>query len=161
MAQLMPSPLTVSCFSKIQIGFSFLVLAHPGTPGQRCVYTLCIRMHHFVVKLSQYFLRLRRQGGTDPPVPLTKIMRTPLNSDNDIGNELWTFSGTTRAPARLNAVTPPASTSVNCNSLTSCHSNGSGVPHCRRRTVNRVRQMARAYSKEFFGVHNFKSSCMM
>jgi len=30
MAQLMPLPLTVSCFSKIQIGFTFLVPAHPG-----------------------------------------------------------------------------------------------------------------------------------
>jgi len=36
-AQLMPLPLTVSCFSKIQIGFTFLVLAHPGSPGQRAV----------------------------------------------------------------------------------------------------------------------------
>ena len=34
MAQLMPLPLTASCFSKIQIGFTFLVLAHRGTPGQ-------------------------------------------------------------------------------------------------------------------------------
>ena len=34
MAQLMPLPLTVSCFSKIQIGFTFLVLAYPGTPGK-------------------------------------------------------------------------------------------------------------------------------
>jgi len=33
MAQLMPLPLTVSCFSKIQIGFTFLVLAHMGSPG--------------------------------------------------------------------------------------------------------------------------------
>ena len=32
-AQLMPTPLTVSCFSKIQIGFTFLVLAHPGSSG--------------------------------------------------------------------------------------------------------------------------------
>jgi len=30
MAQLMPLPLTVSCFSKIQVGFTFLVPAHPG-----------------------------------------------------------------------------------------------------------------------------------
>jgi len=37
MAQLMPLPLTVSCFSKIQIGFSFLVPAYPGSPGQRAV----------------------------------------------------------------------------------------------------------------------------
>ena len=34
MVQLMPLPLTVSCFSKIQIGFTFLVPAHPGSPGQ-------------------------------------------------------------------------------------------------------------------------------
>ena len=33
MAQLMPLPLTVSCFSKIQVGFTFLVPAHPGSPG--------------------------------------------------------------------------------------------------------------------------------
>jgi len=33
-AQLMPLPLTVSCFSKVQIGFSFLVPAHPGSPGK-------------------------------------------------------------------------------------------------------------------------------
>jgi len=34
MAQLMPLPLTVSCFSKIQIGFTFLVAAHPSNPGK-------------------------------------------------------------------------------------------------------------------------------
>ena len=33
----MPLPLTVSCSRKIQIGFTFLVPAHPGTPGQRAV----------------------------------------------------------------------------------------------------------------------------
>jgi len=32
--QLMPLPLTVSCFSKIQISFTFLALAHPGSPGK-------------------------------------------------------------------------------------------------------------------------------
>ena len=31
MAQLMPLPLTVSCFSKIQIGFTFLVPAQLGS----------------------------------------------------------------------------------------------------------------------------------
>ena len=34
MARLMPLPLTVSCFSKIQIDFTFLVTAHPGSPGK-------------------------------------------------------------------------------------------------------------------------------
>jgi len=42
MAQLMPLLLTVSCFSKIQIGFTFLVLAHPGSPGQRAVKRMCV-----------------------------------------------------------------------------------------------------------------------
>ena len=42
MAQLMPLPLTVSCFSKIQIGFTFLVPAHPGSPGQRDVKRMCV-----------------------------------------------------------------------------------------------------------------------
>jgi len=37
MAQLMSLPHTVSCFSKIQIGFTFLVLAHLGSPGKRAV----------------------------------------------------------------------------------------------------------------------------
>ena len=41
-AQLMPLPLTVSCFSKIQIGFTFLVPAHPGSPGHRAVKRLCV-----------------------------------------------------------------------------------------------------------------------
>ena len=44
MAQLMPLPLTVSCFSKIQIGFTFLVPAHPGSPGQRAVKQVCVCM---------------------------------------------------------------------------------------------------------------------
>ena len=41
-AQLMPLPLTVSCFSKIQIGFTFLAPAHPGSPGQRAVKRVCV-----------------------------------------------------------------------------------------------------------------------
>jgi len=41
-AQLMPLPLTVSCFSKIQIGFTFLVSAHLGSPGKRAVKRVCV-----------------------------------------------------------------------------------------------------------------------
>ena len=40
MAQLMPLPLTVSCFSKIQIGFTFLVPAHPGKKGKGSPYLI-------------------------------------------------------------------------------------------------------------------------
>ena len=42
MAQLMPLPLTVFCFSKIHIGFTFLVPAHPGSPGKRAVKRVCV-----------------------------------------------------------------------------------------------------------------------
>ena len=35
MAQLMSLPLTVSRFSKIQIGFTFLVSTHPGSCGKK------------------------------------------------------------------------------------------------------------------------------
>jgi len=42
MAQLMPLLLTVSCFSKIQIGCTFLVPAHPGNPGKAAVKRVCV-----------------------------------------------------------------------------------------------------------------------
>ena len=42
MAQLMPLPRAISCFSKIQIGFTFLVPAHLGSPGQRAVKRVCV-----------------------------------------------------------------------------------------------------------------------
>jgi len=41
-AQLTPLPLTVSCFSKILIGFTFLVPAHLGTPGKRAAIWVCV-----------------------------------------------------------------------------------------------------------------------
>ena len=42
MAQLMPLPLTVFWFSRIQIGFTFLVSAHPGSLGQRAIKRVCV-----------------------------------------------------------------------------------------------------------------------
>ena len=42
MAHRMLLPLTVSCFSKIQIGFTFLVPAHLGSPGKRAVKRACV-----------------------------------------------------------------------------------------------------------------------
>jgi len=42
MSQLMPLPLTVSCFGKIQIGFAFLVPTYPGSPGIRAVKWVCV-----------------------------------------------------------------------------------------------------------------------
>ena len=42
MAQLMPLSITVSCFNKIQTSFTFLVLAHLGSTGQRAVKRVCV-----------------------------------------------------------------------------------------------------------------------
>ena len=42
MAQLMPLPLTVFCFSEIQNGFTFLIPAQLGSPGQRAVKRVCV-----------------------------------------------------------------------------------------------------------------------
>jgi len=54
MAQLMPLPLTVSCFSKIQIGFH-LVLAHLGSPGKRVVKRVCVCVH-MAIQNTDFFL---------------------------------------------------------------------------------------------------------
>ena len=49
MAQLMPLTLTVTCFSKIQIGFTFLVPAHLGSPGKRAVKRVCVSEVHLAL----------------------------------------------------------------------------------------------------------------
>ena len=53
MAQLMSLPLTVSCFSKIQIGFTFLVLARLGSPGKRAVKQVCVCVCVCVSRFSE------------------------------------------------------------------------------------------------------------
>jgi len=45
MAQLMPLPLTVSWFSKIQIGFTFLVPAYPGITEKGAVKRVCVLLY--------------------------------------------------------------------------------------------------------------------
>ena len=52
MAQLMPLPVTVSCFSKIQIGSTFLVPAHLGSPGKRSVKWVCVSHRVVIVCFS-------------------------------------------------------------------------------------------------------------
>ena len=50
-AQLMPLPLTVSCFTKIQTGFTFLVPAHLGSPGKRAIKRVCACVCYWAVSL--------------------------------------------------------------------------------------------------------------
>ena len=53
----MPSPLTVSCFSKIQIGFTFLVPAHPCSPGKRAVKRMCVCVCVLNCSLNYHYYR--------------------------------------------------------------------------------------------------------
>jgi len=65
MAQLMPLPLTISCFSRIQIGFTFLVLADVGCAGKRavklacvcvvCVLCVCVCLTYIVILLFLFY----------------------------------------------------------------------------------------------------------
>ena len=82
MAQLMPLPLTVSCFSKIQIVFIFLVPAHLGGPGQRAVKRVCSLDWRFVwtrhsVQGRNYTVRLGLGAQGSPPYPIAR--RGPRN----------------------------------------------------------------------------------
>ena len=62
MAQLKLLPLTVSCFSKIQIGFTFLVPAHLGSHGKWAVKQVClcvydsVMLFFFLLALMAFFL---------------------------------------------------------------------------------------------------------
>jgi len=56
LAQLMPLSLTVSCFSTIHNGFTFLVPAHTGSPEKRAVKRVCVCVYHTKITHSmQYY----------------------------------------------------------------------------------------------------------
>jgi len=52
--QLTPLPLTVSCFSKIQIGFTFLVPAYLGSPGKGPL-NACVCVTYFNMQMDLDF----------------------------------------------------------------------------------------------------------
>ena len=91
MAQLMPVPLTFSCFSKIQIGFTFLVPAHPGSPGQKplngCVCVLCPSLG-----IGMWILASKKQrlAATRCSVYIHQLNR--VNFRNDFGHDNSTIN---------------------------------------------------------------------
>ena len=98
MAQLMPLPLTVSCFSEIQIGFTFLVAAHPGSPGQRAVkrvcVCVCVRLARAAeISISPSIERRRAVCGS---------LRTPVRRRGDrcAGSGLWVSASARAVGAR-------------------------------------------------------------
>jgi len=48
MVQLMPAPPIISCFIKIQIGITFLVLAYPDCPGKEAINPGVLSLLSFV-----------------------------------------------------------------------------------------------------------------
>ena len=94
MAQLMPLPLSVSCFSKIQIGFIFLVPAHPGSPGKRAVKWV-----------GPMPIRTQLLKEWMDPDPEKHIGSTPLPTDNHASTPPVSFY----RPDALPAAQPTAS----------------------------------------------------
>jgi len=103
MAQLMPLLLTVSCFSKIQIGFAFLVPAHPGSTGKTAVKRVCVslclclsqvpKLESYVSYCSNqiYVKSLLDMKKLDPAIDdfLDRCQESPFSRRLD----LWSFLG--------------------------------------------------------------------
>ena len=72
MAQLMPLPLTDSCFSKIQIGITFLVAAHLGRRGKMAVKWGCVCVHACVCARDKWCV-LMAEPACIVPAQLQKV----------------------------------------------------------------------------------------
>ena len=75
MTQLMPLPLTVFCFSKIQIGFAYLVPAHLGSPRKRAVKRVCVCV---------CVLEIGRAGFGKHPVINTEVFARPNTATTSV-----------------------------------------------------------------------------
>ena len=71
-AQLMPLPLTVSCFSEIQIGFTFLVPTYLGSPGKRAVKRVCVSW------CMDQAGGVRSRSTVSPPLRRSPLSRQPV-----------------------------------------------------------------------------------
>ena len=84
MAQLVPLPLTVSCFSKIQIGFTFLVPAHQGSPGKRAVkwYVCVCVLYLFAVCSYLEVLCLTVMLELQDQIPVCEVVSVDIHCEN-------------------------------------------------------------------------------
>ena len=78
-AQLMPLPLTVSCFSKIRTGFTFLIPAHLGSPGQRSVKRVCTHCGLLAERLLQLWEILLKERRVTNEIMYTDIRCTRVH----------------------------------------------------------------------------------
>ena len=79
MTQLMPLPLTVSCFSKIQIGFTFLVPAHLGSPGKGPL-NVCVCFETVSWTSASEVMTLRRYTHTFIIIIIIIIITKPVGN---------------------------------------------------------------------------------
>jgi len=112
MAQLIPLPLAVSCSIKIQIGFTFLVPAHLGSPGQRAVKRVCVCCCFLMAltKCPSIYLSLnQRLTGVDPSAaaksarPSPGIAAVQRIIDSQLCSLHFTVSGVEFVPLRFTA----------------------------------------------------------
>ena len=88
MAQRMPLPLTVSCFSKIQIGFTFLVPAHPGSPGEKAVKRVCVCVYTYMFKKTVLFIPQTRRNNALPRA-LTSCSKSRIGAKHRNVESCW------------------------------------------------------------------------
>jgi len=88
MVQLMPLPLTVSCFSNIQIGFTFLVPAHLGSPGKGPLNG-CVCMTSSYLLTVENPLSAELEGEVGCYNLLVRAVETA--ADVDIGDRSWLY----------------------------------------------------------------------
>ena len=106
MAQLMPLPLVVSCFSKIQIGFTFLVPAHLGSPGKDpinwcvcvcvCVCArVCVQVNGMNVACAshEYAVQLIRESGSELMLRVLTIATPSSTSERQSTTTSCTSNG--------------------------------------------------------------------
>ena len=70
---------TFSCFNKIQIGFTFLVPAHLGSPRQRVAKCVCVCVCLYVFPVAGHSVQQIWTGfGVRPPYNLRMVMSVKM-----------------------------------------------------------------------------------
>ena len=116
----MPLPLAVSCFSKIQIGFTFLVPAHPDSPGKRAVKRVCVCVCVCVVRSNTTRCAVCRWWPTVHATDTTSTVGRPTRPTRP------STAAADLTSACVAAIRPDASASTACRSTTNTRS---ATPH--------------------------------
>ena len=123
MAQQMLLPLTVPCFSKIQIGFIFLVPAHPGSPGQRANKWLCVCVGLIpTYYATMQIIPLHIHGSKEVCTPYTYPVMLELltNSYSSLGTTLCYQLQLKKSVGRYTQTTMSSTGTIYCLTILNC-----------------------------------------